>query len=203
MPGVPVEAKISPVGESAEPGAGTQRPAAEDAPSAKCGTRGPRKLAVVHSYYDLVDAFRARVLELGTDFEEIDRVAGYADTYTSKLLSPRPIRNFGEVSLGSMLGALGLVLTVEEDTPAAAAKARARLKQRVFASVTTQPKNAPVTFRLSRAFFRKISKKAAAARMQKVSPERRREIARNASLKRWHKPRIVEITPASGEPPAE
>jgi hypothetical protein len=165
--------------------------------------RGPRRLAVVRSYYELVDAFRARVLELDTDYEEVDRVAGYTDTYTSKLLSPRPSRNFGEVSLGSMLGALGLELHVVED-PVGTAKARARLKRRVFASVVTQPKNAPVVFRLSRRHFSRIGKLGAAAYMTKLTPEKRSAIARNASLKRWHKPRIQEIiTPVSGDTPTE
>jgi hypothetical protein len=186
-----VTQKRLPVSRAARP-VGKLRVTSEVAPTGSPESKAPRKLKTVRSYYDLVDAFRARVLELGTDFEEIDRVAGYTDTYTSKLLAPRPSRNFGEVSLGSMLGALGLVLTVEED-PAATAKARTRLKKRVFEPYQTRPEHQPVVFRLSRAFFRKISKKAAAARMTKLTPEKRSAIARNASLKRWHRPVIQEI----------
>jgi hypothetical protein len=159
----------------------------QNSPETKCG---PRRLAVVRSYYDLVDALRARVLELGTDYEEIDRVSGYTDTYTSKLLAPRPSRNFGEVSLGSMLGALGLELHVVENL-AASAKARQRLKQRVFAAY--EP--APVVLRFSRRHFKRIGKLGAAAYRAKVPPEKRSEYARNASRKRWHRPKIQEVKP--------
>jgi hypothetical protein len=189
MTGMPANAPETVVGESGEPGAASPVPA--NGPSAKCG----RKLKTVRSYYDLVDAFRARVLELGTDFEEVDRVAGYTETYTSKLLAPRPSRNFGEVSLGSMLGALGLELHVVEN-PAATAKAKQRLKRRAYAPVVPRPENRPVVFRLSRRHFSRIGKLGAAAYRAKVPPERRSAIARNASRKRWHRPVIKEIEPA-------
>jgi hypothetical protein len=160
-------------------------------------SKSPRRLAVVRSYYELVDAFRNRVLELGTDYEEVDRVAGYCDTYTSKLLAPRPSRNFGEVSLGSMLGALGLELHVVEN-PVATEKARARLKQRDFAAY--EP--APTVLRFPRRHFKRIGKLGAAGYLAKVSPEKRSEYARNAVLKRWRRPVIQEITPGHEKGPA-
>jgi hypothetical protein len=155
---------------------------------------GGRKLAVVRSYYDLVDAFRRRVTELDTDYEEVDRVAGYTDTYTSKLLAPRPSRNFGEVSLGSMLGALGLELHVIEN-PDATEKAKARLKKRVFKNTVHASGKHYVSFRLSLRSLQRNARKGGRARAQKLTAARRREIASNAAKKRWHRPKIEDVTP--------
>jgi hypothetical protein len=94
----------TPVRESDASGAPIGQPDRNDESGSLPPARGGRKLAVVASYYELVDALRKRVLELGTDYEEVGRGAGDTETYTSKLLAPRPSRNFGEVSLGSMLG---------------------------------------------------------------------------------------------------
>jgi hypothetical protein len=88
------------------------------------------------------------------------------------------------MSLDAMLAALGLTLVAVEN-PKTTERARARLKPRTFARYEPPP----TVLRFSRAHYRRMAR----ARMQKVSPERRREIARNASLKRWHRPVIEEI----------
>jgi hypothetical protein len=103
--GMPVSDSEKLVDSISDSAAAMHQPDPKDESRSPVTARGGR-LAVVRSYYDLIDALRKRVLDLGTDYEEVDRVAGYTDTYTSKLLAPRPSRNFGEVSLGSMLGAL-------------------------------------------------------------------------------------------------
>jgi hypothetical protein len=46
--------------------------------------------------------------------------------------------------------------------------------------------------------MRELSKKAAAARRQKIDPRIRSKIARKAAKARWRRPRVVEVTP----PPA-
>jgi hypothetical protein len=145
--------------------------------------RGGRKLAVVRSYYDLQDLFRNRIVELGTDMEAVDEYCGFATNYCAKLLSQRAMRSFGRMSLAAMLTALGLTLVAVED-PATTAKAKLRLAKRKFA-----PYSRPVVLRFSRAHYRRMAR----ARMHKVSPERRSEIARNASRKRWSRPVIKEI----------
>jgi hypothetical protein len=61
--------------------------------------------------------------ELDLAHTTIDAISGLADGYTSKILAPDPIRNFGPESLAVILGALALrIVRVEivEDPQAAA-----------------------------------------------------------------------------------
>jgi predicted transcriptional regulator len=157
--------------------------------------RGRRVLKKIRGYAELQDVFRERLAAFSTDMEAVDELAGWATGYCSKLLSPSAMRCFGPMSLDVMLAALGVTLIAVED-PKSTDRARQRLRRRSFAPYEPPP----VVLRFSRAHYRRMAR----ARMQKVSPERRSEIARIASLKRWRKPRIEEVpVPASGEPPAE
>jgi len=86
-------------------------------------------LAEVGAYDDLVAALRARAEALNVSRETLDEVAGLPSRYSSKLLSPNPIRSLGRVSLGAMLGALGVKLVLMEDGEAME-KIRSRLVKR-------------------------------------------------------------------------
>jgi hypothetical protein len=67
---------------------------------------------VVSSIPELVAAVRERRDELNISHQCIDGIAGIPDGYTGKLLAPTPLRNFGEMSLGAVLGALALGIAV-------------------------------------------------------------------------------------------
>jgi hypothetical protein len=130
----PGRAKISPLDESeASAGTGSQ-PSQNNESATRRRARGPRVLATVTDYADLVGALRQRCDQLNVTFEQVDEVAGFCDRYTSKLLCPsaRPLRKFGHVSLGVLLGALGLKLQLVED-PAALARVRDRYRPRKHA----------------------------------------------------------------------
>jgi hypothetical protein len=71
--------------------------------------------APIRSMPELLNAIRARRDELNISHETIDSIAGLQSGYTSKLLAPRPIKNLGPMSFGSLLGALGLAVVVVED----------------------------------------------------------------------------------------
>src|SRR4051794_38656581 len=88
-------------------------------------------LAIVRDYKELIAAIRARRDALDITHETIDAVAGLQAGYTSKLLVDPPMKCAGRVSLGAMLGALGLMLLVVED-PAALERVRARLTKRKY-----------------------------------------------------------------------
>src|SRR5206468_2426011 len=75
----------------------------------------PKHLATVRDYDELVAAVRARVAELNITHANVDDVSGVPGGYASKLLCNPPMRTMGRVSLGLMLGALGLKLLVVED----------------------------------------------------------------------------------------
>jgi hypothetical protein len=77
-------------------------------------------IAEVRSWNDLHAAFRARAESLNVSRLVLDELSGLQSGYASKLLAPVPMRHFGRVSLGAMLGALGLKLVVQEDKEALA-----------------------------------------------------------------------------------
>jgi hypothetical protein len=81
------------------------------------------------SYSELLNCIRRRKDELNVSFEILDAVSGLQSGYSAKLLSPRPVKRLGEVSLAALLGALGLRLVIEPDD-AALAKVRRRLTPR-------------------------------------------------------------------------
>jgi hypothetical protein len=86
-------------------------------------------IAVVTDYRDLVVALRHRIVELGTSMESVDEVAGLPQRYTAKLLAPGGQKSLGRISLGPILGALGLKLAVLPDDEALA-RIRHRLPKR-------------------------------------------------------------------------
>jgi hypothetical protein len=67
---------------------------------------------------DIVAALRARRDELNISHETIDAIALWADGYCSKLLAPEPMKGLGQLSLPSLLEALGCALVLVEDTAA-------------------------------------------------------------------------------------
>jgi hypothetical protein len=74
--------------------------------------RGPRRIAVVSDLAGLHRAIREWVAEMNVSRETIDHVGGLTAGHSSKLLAPAPLKRFGHVSLGLMLGACGLELWV-------------------------------------------------------------------------------------------
>ena len=74
-----------------------------------------RRIAVVHDYAGLVSALRERAEALNISNMTIDLTSGLQSGYTGKVLSLRPKRQLGRLSLGLMLSTLGLRLIVVED----------------------------------------------------------------------------------------
>jgi hypothetical protein len=83
---------------------------------------------LITDYGSLLEAFRERAQELEISREGIDSVAGWADGYASKLLAGEAAKKrkiIGPMSLGLMLGTLGLKMILVED-PEATARTLAR-----------------------------------------------------------------------------
>jgi hypothetical protein len=149
----------------------------------------PRILASIATYPELIQALRSWAFELGTTYDAIDQVAGWEGRYVAKLLSPRPVKTFGQISLGLVLAALGLRLQVAVDE-AALAKVRHRLtpsqwpekRRRATAirqALTRQTRENPsrTQFKGDRAWALEMHAKAMAA----TTPEFRRARARLAA----------------------
>jgi hypothetical protein len=71
--------------------------------------------APIRDMAGLVEAIRRRKDELNISNETIDAIAGFQSGYAGKVLAPKPIRHVGYMSLGLILGALGVGLEVVED----------------------------------------------------------------------------------------
>jgi hypothetical protein len=93
--------------------------------------------AVIRNYADLIAALRARKEALDISLATIEAVGGLTLGHAGKLLSPKPSKGLGEISLALVLQTLGVKLVLVED-PQAAAKLRPRLTE------TAAPPAAPV-----------------------------------------------------------
>lgn len=161
-----------------------------------------RQLAVVRDYAELMDAIRARRDELDVTHRTIDDVAGLQDGYTSKLLAVPPIRRLGLQGMGTLLGALGLALVVVEDSEALRRVAGRLLKRRMTARYAqlARVEMLSAESRIGRGLILtgEKARKMLQMRNKKLSPFRRKIIARNAARakhkKLWSKPRVVEVT---------
>jgi hypothetical protein len=80
-----------------------------------------RQLAIVKSqraathYAAVLDVIRDRIVELDITYRTVDALAGFTETYTSKLLAPSQLKRMSVDSLFSILGALALVPKFESD----------------------------------------------------------------------------------------
>ena len=165
--------------------------------------------APIRSMPELVEALRLRRDELNISHETIDSIAGLQSGYTSKLLAPKPIKNLGPMSFGSILGALGLAVVVVPDAEMVEKIGKHWVKrkrpQKLMASIPASIDcEVPLTVQISpdlHAKLRRLASLGGKARAAKLSRRRRKAIARKAILTRWRKNReqakISETNPVS------
>jgi hypothetical protein len=155
----------------------------------------PRVLATVRNYAELITAIRDRIVELNTTSEVVDFVAGLPLRYSAKLLAPNPPRTIGSLSLGPLIGALGLALVVIEDREQLE-RIRHRLepcKKKRMPPVASERKKPINGWSQWMQFQRNLSLSAEersrlarhAARMRWAGSHRRSRAARIAALARW------------------
>jgi hypothetical protein len=127
--------------------------------------------AVIATYQDLRAAIATRRKELGLSQLAVDEIAGLQSGYTAKL--EVGIKNFGEMSLSAILGALGLVL---------AASKQSELPLETWTSAQNRRKKAVELWR----------KKGGIVRAIQLTPKRRRAIAKKAAKSRWRNWRAMK-----------
>jgi hypothetical protein len=84
---------------------------------------------IVRDYAGLVECLRRRAEELDVSRMTLDDVAGLPSGLTGKILGGAHVKKLGRLSLGGLLGALGLELVVREN-PDALERVRRRLEKR-------------------------------------------------------------------------
>jgi hypothetical protein len=141
-----------------------------------------KPIAIFADYAGMLAAMqqRARDRRIVVGSDNAAHVSGLPHGYVAKLLAPKPIRRVGMLSLGPMLGILGVQLAMVED-PEAIKKFGGRLRKRNENLV----RDAVWHVTLTRRLMPKIGRKGGAARMAKLSSQQRSELARKAALARW------------------
>lgn len=148
----------------------------------------PRIVATFENYLGLVAALRSRLTELGISYSTLDELAGWTDTYATKLLGEEPIKHFGPMSLDAVLGALALKGALIEDEAALERVKRHRdfvPRQRPPRLAIASGKQAYIVQRKTREQMRQMAVLGGLARAQKLSPAKRKKIAKKAARTRY------------------
>lgn len=143
-----------------------------------------RPIAVVRSYDDLRRALQMWCTHIGMTRVELDEQAGLADGHSGKLLAPRAVKKFGNVSLGRVLAATGLVLVLATDVDAQ--PTGDACDDACDTGGATQPHH----WRSAKG--RAWARRMAARRALKLTAGERSAIARKAAQARWQRQRSIE-----------
>jgi hypothetical protein len=152
-------------------------------------------LGTAHDYAELQVLLRAHVETLNVSREAIDNMAGLPAGYAGKLLAPRPAKTLGWISMGPVLGALGLSLVVVVD-PAAKERHTIRMIGRNKTQVRTNVSIAPPPW----LYTRQTALNAVKLRLEKLSPAQRRRTAKRAARARWKRHRASVVPSGSARP---
>jgi hypothetical protein len=125
---------------------------------------------------------RAQELRVAISSENFAAVCGLPSYYPVKLLAAKPVRRIGALSLGPMLGALGmkLIAVVDEN---AVARFTSRLPTRQESCVHTGTKE----WRVSLRAFRRMQAKGRRSRWDNMTAKQRSAWARKLNRIRWAK----------------
>ena len=139
----------------------------------------------------MLDVLRARAIlrQITVGGEDTAEVAGLPISYVQKIIGPRPVRRIGMMSLGPLLGVLGLKLIAVEDADAVR-RIGNRLKKRDEKLVRA----GCLEFKLTNRHMRKIQRDGGKARMEKLGEEGRKELSRRANEVRWRRKREAKAS---------
>lgn len=148
----------------------------------------PRVIAEFSDYSGFLAALRMRANErqIAISGDEVHHVAGLSDRRIAQMLSVKTlqrvasVRRVGMLSLGPLLGVLGVKLVMVEDAQAVA-RYGSRLKKRNENLV-----HSGVVHRmLTRDFYSKIGKNGGSNSRKYLGKRARRRLARKAASVRW------------------
>jgi len=155
----------------------------------------------VRTYDDLREALRVRCKALKVSRETIDEIAGLGSCYTNKLMAPVPVKNFGRISLGAMLGAMGVMLVLVEDMDALErVERRLRKAKNPRLGANADARMPTLKKRPRRSFWRGNSQWGKMLRLRAISLQselKRSQLATKAAKVRWSR---AACNPANGQP---
>lgn len=140
---------------------------------------------------DIVEAYRRRVAELGLTHATVDAISGLPDGYTGKLLAPVPMKTMSRKAIELLNGALGMGFVVAIDEEQVKRVCRRWIQRKRphnrSASITA---SIPIEIQLSPEMAKQLgtiefARSGGHGRAQRLSPWKRRVIARKAARARW------------------
>jgi hypothetical protein len=150
----------------------------------------PLSLATVTNYSELIVALQARQNALGMSYNSLADLARLQGGYLARGLRRKPqgnARSLGKMSLGAMLGALGLKIVLVEDRDVLAkirnlliARDNAELRRGNTCPPGIEPRDSVLTL---------LGRAGGYARAAKLSKKQRVKIARKAIRARWRRAR--------------
>ena len=145
-------------------------------------SEGPRVIAEVNSYGQMLAALRARVNELQINGERFDEYSGLPRGYLSNLIGAKPVRGLGMTSFAPVLAGLGLRLLIIEDQ-----EATERLKNRLPPRNQSFVRSVAVHTNLTTRYLRKIGAKGGENSRKYLGKRLVKQLARKAAAARWTK----------------
>jgi hypothetical protein len=150
-----------------------------------------RIIAECRDYLSFIQGLRARLAELKMTYETLDVIAGWTDTYSTKLLAPEPTKHFGPMSFDAVLGSTAVKILLIEDPVALKRilnnRHYTKRKMPDLPSMRPVGKHGHVVHRITHENMKQLSFLGNQARMLKLSPKRRRALARRAARVRWRR----------------
>lgn len=146
-------------------------------------------------YAAMQEFFRRRADELGLSRQTIDLLADFPSGLAAKLLCPTPIKKLGHEHMGQLCAALAVAWIPVEDV-----QSRAEIERRISSGQIEKRHAEKAAHALvsvparSRRFMREMASKGGNARAAKLSPKRRKQIARKAARALWAKLRAELAT---------
>jgi hypothetical protein len=142
-------------------------------------------LGEIWSYEDLHRIMRERAHELKLSRNAIDAISGLQPGYAAKLLSPRPIKKLGALSISLVLPVLGIKLVVMLDQQKTHdLQGRITNSAMLESHMRSQPVHKIVH---TRRRLRQWGRKGGANSRAKMTKRRASELGRRAALARWSK----------------
>jgi hypothetical protein len=146
----------------------------------------PRIVATVSDHNQMLVAIRRRIEELELSHETVEFLAGLQSGYLTKVIADPPPKRMSPFTQFLILQAFGLNVQLVEN-PQLIEKLKGRWTTRKLRKSMRTAVSIDRVIHLPPDFMRRISRMGCEARMQKLTPARRSELARHAATARWSK----------------
>lgn len=149
---------------------------------------GPREIATVWDYAGFLAACKARIHEqrIGLNSPGAAEITGLHKDHLAKIVSEKSGRFFTPLTLGPLLGLLGMKIVLVEDKDAMGRMSR-RLEKRTMFGRSLHLRGDSVHFSVTKAQWAEIQKKGGENSRSGMSARNASKLGRKAANVRWGK----------------